>query len=63
MQQPISNTTRYAVEMKAYTKRELEAAKRRFLVKCHGSRAITPIEPTNVENIIDQFILELDPPK
>jgi hypothetical protein len=38
----------------------LESAKRRFLKKCQGPRAITPIEVTNVESIIDQFIQELD---
>lgn len=48
------------MEQKAFTAGQLEAAKRRFLEKCRGSRAITPIEPTNVENIIDQFLRELD---
>jgi hypothetical protein len=43
-----------------FSKPQLEAAKRRLLEKCKGSRAITPIEPTNVENIIDQFLQELE---
>jgi hypothetical protein len=46
--------------LETFTRGKLEVAKRRLLEKCKGSRAITPIEPTNVENIIDQFLLELD---
>jgi len=56
---PIENTLRY-VGVKTFTRLQLEAAKRRFLKKCQGSLAVTPIESTNVENILDQFLRELE---
>ena len=46
--------------MKAFSQRQLQEAKRRFMEKCRGSRAVTPIEPSNVEAIVDQFVKELE---
>jgi len=46
-----------------FSRKELEAAKQRFLEKCRGKLAVTPIETTNVEAIVDMFIGELEEKK
>ena len=45
--------------MKSFSQAALAQAKKRYLEKCRGPRAVTPIEPNTVEAIIDQFLEEL----